>query len=400
MARMQTLAVHAGTRQPAPACHPVSPPLNQSVAYYYDNMADLDAVFAGEADGYVYSRYGNPTVAAFEQAVAALEGAQEAVAFSSGMAAVHAALLAAGVRSGARVVCATDIYGASYALLAQLFAELAVETTYVDIGNLAAVAAAVQAARPVAILCETLSNPLLKVADIPALADLAREHGALLLVDNTFATPYLYRPLEVGADLVVHSATKYLSGHGDVLAGVVVSSAELAHAMRENQKLLGANLAPQSAWLALRGLRTFWLRVRQQFSGAATIADWLSRHAAIARVNFPGLPLHPQHRLAARLFGAQGYGGMMSFELRGAGQAEVFRFMNALRLVFPATTLGDVFSLALYPAHSSHRRVPAEVRAALGITEGLVRLSVGIEAPEDLIADLVQALEASGLAQE
>jgi cystathionine gamma-synthase/methionine-gamma-lyase len=400
MARMQTLAVHAGTRQPVPDYHPVSPPLDQSVAFYYDSMTDLDAVFAGEADGYVYGRYGNPTVTAFEQAVAALEGAPEAVAFSSGMAAMHAALLAGGARSGTRVVCATDIYGASYALLARLFAELAVETTYVDIGDLAAVAAAVQAAQPVAVLCETLSNPLLKVADVAALADLAHANGALLLVDNTFATPYLYRPLEVGADLVVHSVTKYLSGHGDVLAGVVVGSAARAHVMRENQKLLGANLAPQSAWLALRGLRTFWLRVRQQFSGAATVANWLAGQGAIARVNYPGLASHPQHRLAARLFGELGYGGMMSFDLRGAGRAEVFRFMDALRLVFPATTLGDVFSLALYPAHSSHRQVPAEVRAALGITEGLVRLSVGIEDPDDLVADLAQALEASGLAQE
>jgi cystathionine beta-lyase/cystathionine gamma-synthase len=395
MPRLQTLAVHAGARQPTPEDHPVVPPLNSSVAYHYDDMTTLDAVFAGEADGYVYARYGNPTVTAFEQALAALEGAPAAVAFASGMAALHAALLASGVRAGASVVCATDIYGATYALVARLFAELGVSSVFVDIGDADAVDKAIASTRPAAVLCETVSNPLLKVADLPTLADLAHAKGAQLLVDNTFATRYLCQPLALGADLVVHSVTKYLAGHGDVMAGAVLGSEEQAHTLRENQKLLGANLAPEPAWLAHRGLRTFWVRVREQFANAERVAAWLAERDDIALVHYPGLPGHPQHSLAARLFEGRGFGGMVSFELRGADRAQVFRFMDALELVLPATTLGDVFSLVLYPAHSSHRLVPPEVRAALGITEGLVRLSVGLEAVEDIIADLAQALAAA-----
>ncbi|MEN6478079.1 MAG: PLP-dependent aspartate aminotransferase family protein [Anaerolineales bacterium] len=398
MANMQTVAVHAGARQAQPDYHPVVPPLYQSVAYYYDDMADLDAVFGGEADGYVYARYGSPTVTAFEEAVAALESAPAGVAFASGMAAMHAALLTAGVRSGSNVVCATDVYGATYALLARLLSDLGVQSTFVDVCNLDAVRMAIESCRPAAVVCETLSNPLLRVANIPALATMAHANGGQLVVDNTFATPYLCRPLSEGADLVVHSVTKYLAGHGDVLAGIVLSSTEQAHTMRENQKLLGANLAPEPAWLAHRGLRTFFLRVREQFTNAQLVAEWLARQPGIDRVHYPGLASHPQHELAARLFADRGFGGMMSFELRGADRVQVFRFMDALRMVLPATTLGDVFSLVLYPAHSSHRPMPPEMRAALGITDGLVRLSTGIEAPGDIIADLAQALASIGIA--
>ena len=266
---------------------------------------------------------------------------------------------------------------------------------FVDISDPDAVGKAVASTRPAAVLCETVSNPLLKVADLPTLADLAHAKGARLLVDNTFATPYLCQPLALGADLVVHSVTKYLAGHGDVMAGAVLGSEEQAHTLRENQKLLGANLAPEPAWLAHRGLRTFWVRVREQFANAERVAGWLAERGDIALVHYPGLPGHPQHSVAARLFEGRGFGGVVSFELRGADRAQVFSFMDALELVLPATTLGDVFSLVLYPAHSSHRLVPPEVRAALGITEGLVRLSVGLEAVEDITADLAQALAAA-----
>jgi len=212
-------------------------------------------------------------------------------------------------------------------------------------------------------------------------------------VDNTFASPYLFRPLDHGADYVIHSATKYLGGHGDLMAGVVACSVARGHDLRERQKLLGANLGPQEAWLALRGLKTLPLRMRQHCANAQSVAEWLASHPATSHVNYPGLPYHPQHNLAARLFGGQGFGGMVSFDLRGAAQAQVFAFMEALELILPATTLGDVYSLTLYPAHSSHRYVAPEVRAALGIGNGLVRLSVGIEDAGDIIADLAQALE-------
>jgi len=388
-----TQAVHAGERGPRPDFDPVSTPIHPSVGYLYDEMDDLDGVFAGERAGYVYPRYGSPTVTAFEQAVAVLEGAEDAVAFASGMAAIHAALLGAGLHSGAVVVSAADVYGATYALLDKAFVAQGVRVRFVDIADLDQVAGAVASEQPAALLCEIVSNPLLKVADVPALAEIAHAAGAALLVDNTFASPYLFRPLAHGAEYVLHSATKYLGGHGDLMAGVVACSAARGHDLRERQKLLGANLGPQEAWLGLRGLKTLPLRMRQHCANAQAVAEWLAGHPAIAHVNYPGLPDHSQHDLAARLFGGRGFGGMVSFDLRGADQAQVFGFMEALELILPATTLGDVYSLTLYPAHSSHRYVAPEVRAALGIGDGLVRLSVGIEDAEDIIADLAQALE-------
>jgi cystathionine beta-lyase/cystathionine gamma-synthase len=387
-----TQAVHAGERGPRPDFTPVSAPIYPSVGYLYDEMADLDGVFGGERAGYVYPRYGSPTVNAFEQAVATLEGAEDAVAFASGMGAIHAALMGAGVQAGAAVVAAADVYGATYALLERTLSSLAVRVRFVDITDLKQVTQAIAGERPVAVLCEIISNPLMKVADVPALVQVAHASGAALIVDSTFATPYLFRPLEHGADYAVHSATKYLAGHGDVLAGVVACSAGRGLDLRERQKLLGANLGPQEAWLAQRGLKTLPLRMRQHCANAQVVAQWLTEHPAVARVNYPGLPGHPQHAVAVRLFEGRGFGGMMSFELRDAGQADVFRFMEALELVLPATTLGDVYSLTLYPAHSSHRQVAPQVRAALGISDGLVRLSVGIEDAEDIIADLAQAL--------
>lgn len=389
-----TEAVHGGERAPRPDYTPVSTPIHHSVGYLYDDMADLDAVFGGQQSGYVYTRYGSPTVTGFERVMAGVEGAEDAVAFASGMAAVHAALLGAGARAGTTIVSAADVYGATYALLERSLSTLGVKTCFVDITDVEQVRQTVGTERPAAVLCEIISNPLVKVADVPALVEIAHGVGAALIVDNTFATPYLYRPLAHGADYVVHSATKYIGGHGDVMAGVVACSAERALDLRERQKLLGANLGPQEAWLALRGMKTLPLRMRQHCANAMEVARWLVGQRAVARVNYPGLPEHPQHELAGRLFEGRGFGGMLSFDLRGAGRQEVFRFMEALRLVLPATTLGDVYSLTLYPAHSSHRMLSPQARAAIGIGDGLVRLSVGIEAAEDIIADLAQALEA------
>jgi len=391
--RLATLAVHAGERGPRPDFTPVTTPIYHSVGYLYESMDDMDAVFGGEREGFVYPRYGSPTVSAFERAFAALEGAPEAVAFASGMAAVHAALLGAGVRAGATVVAAADVYGATYALLDGTLHAMDVETRFVDITQLAAVRDAVAEMRPVAVVCEAISNPLLKVADVAQLAAIAHDAGAALIVDSTFATPYLLRPLAHGVDYVVHSATKYIGGHGDVMAGIVACDADRASDLRDRQKLLGANLGPQEAWMALRGIKTLVLRVREQFSSAQVVAHWLAAHPRVERVYYPGLPTHPQYPLATDLYGARGYGGMVTMVLRDAGRDDVLRFMERLRLVLPATTLGDVQSLCLYPAMSSHRAVAPEVRAALGITDGLVRLSIGIEDVQDIIADLEQALE-------
>jgi cystathionine gamma-synthase/methionine-gamma-lyase len=389
-----TQAVHAGEPAARPDFRPVSTPVHRSVGYVYDDMDTLDAIFGDQRAGFVYPRYGSPTVAALEGAAATLEGGQAALAVSSGMAAIHLTLLAAGARSGCSVVAAQDCYGTTYALLRDLFTSQGVAVRFVDIADLAEVEGALAEAHPAALILETISNPLLKVAAIPPIVEMAHAAGARVIVDNTFATPYLYRPLEDGVDYVVHSSTKYLGGHGDVMGGMVVTSSENRARLFSLIKVIGCNLGPDEAWLTLRGLKTLPLRMRQHCANAAAVAEWLAGHPRVERVHYPGLPSHPQHPVAQHLFGDRGYGGMVSFELRDAGRAVVFRFLEALQLVLPATTLGDVYSLVLYPAMSSHRALSPAERAAVGIGEGLVRLSVGIEAAEDIIADLEQALAA------
>lgn len=363
-------------------------PIYAASSFFYDDTETLDQVFGHERSGYVYTRYGNPTVQAFETAVADLEGAEGAVAYASGMAAVYGALLHE-VSAGAKIVSARDVYGASFAIFNRLLADLGVQTTFVDTTDLAAVAQAVAEIKPRVLFCETVSNPLMRVADIPALAEIARKHGAKLIVDNTFATPCLVNPLRHGAYAVVHSATKYLAGHGDVTGGIIATDEFTAAELREDLKLTGAILGPFEAWLALRGLKTLPLRFDRQCANAARIADWLAGHPAVAKVNYPGLANLGR---AEAIFNDSRRGAMISFDIAGAGKDEVFRFLESLRLVMPATTLGDVYSLTLYPAISSHRALSSEQRAGIGIGDGLVRISIGIEDADDIIADLDQAL--------
>jgi len=387
-----TRAVHAGERIQPDGYTPVVTPIHPTVGFLYESMDDLDAVFATTRAGYVYPRYGSPTVAAFEIAIAELERGEAAHAFGSGMAAIYAALLAAGMRAGTTVIAALDLYGATMTLLQRLMTELGVTVRLVDVTDLNALETTLAQTRPIALIAETISNPLLKVADISALAEMAHRHGGQLLIDNTFASPYLCNPLALGADFVIHSATKYISGHGDVMAGVVVTSTENRRKLYELNKLVGGVLGPFEAWLALRGVKTLPLRMRQQCASAARVAEWLTQHPRIARVNYPGLPTHPQHELTQRLFGGRGFGGMLSFEIANAERTQVFRFMEALELCSPATTLGDIYSLVLHPATSSHRSLTTEERARIGIRDGLVRLSVGIEDVADIIGDLEHAL--------
>ncbi len=388
----QTRAVHAGERTPQPDYTPVSTPIWPTVGYVYENMDDMDAVFAGTKEGYVYPRYASPTVTAFEQAVASLEGAEAVQAYSTGMAAIHAALLVAGARAGATVLAALDVYGATFSMLRGLFATLGVKAQLVDATDLIAVENAIKESHPALLLVETISNPLLKVADIPALSSITRAYGVALLVDNTFASPFLFTPLSHGADFVIHSATKYLAGHGDVMAGVIATSAENKNKLYEMNKLVGATLGPFEAWLTLRGLKTLPLRMRQQCQNALIIAEWLNQHPRVTQVNYPGLLQHQQHTLATQLFEDRGYGGVLSFEITGADKKTVFRFMEALQMCLPATTLGDVYSLVLHPATSSHRSLTPDERSRVGIPDGLVRLSAGIEEVNDILADLEQAL--------
>ncbi len=389
-----TRAVHAGERTPPGNYTPVAAPIHPTVGYLYDSLDELDEIFAATREGYVYPRYGSPTVAAFETAMAELEEGEAAHAFASGMAAIHAALLATGLQAGTTVVAALDLYGATYTLLDRLFARLGVEAHFVDVTDLAAVETVLAKTRPLALVAETISNPLLKVADLSTLADLAHRYGAQLVIDNTFAAPYLCQPLSYGADFVIHSATKFIGGHGDVMAGVVVASAEKRRALYELNKLVGGVLGPFEAWLALRGLKTLPLRFRQQCANAVRVARWLVGQPKIGPVNYPGLPTHPQHNLARRLFGGRGFGGMLSFEIAGADRPTIFRFMESLDLCLPATTLGDVYSLVLHPATTSHRSLSAADRARVGIGENLLRLSAGIEEAADIISDLEQSLAA------
>ena len=391
--RLSTRAVHAGTHPPHPNYIPTVVPIHPSVTYQYPTMTELDEVFAGERSGYVYARHGNPTVTALEQAVAALEGGEAALAFASGMAAVHAALLALGARAGTTVLAARDIYGATYTLLNDLMRTQGVTTHFIDTNDLALLETTCAELEPVILLVETISNPLLKIADLSALAQIAHRHGAALLVDHTFATPCLAQPLKLGADVLVHSSTKYLGGHGDVLSGIAVTSQARWEDMYAILKATGANLGPQEAWLVLRGIKTLPLRFRQHCENALAVARWLERHPRVARVYYPGLSSHPQHALAQRQFEGHGYGGMLAFDLADAGQREVFQFFENLTLCQPATTLGDVYTLVMYPPHASHRGLSAEERAHVGIGEGLVRISVGIETVEDIVEDLGQALE-------
>jgi cystathionine beta-lyase/cystathionine gamma-synthase len=392
-----TRAVHAGERAMQGDYTPVSSPIHPSVGFTYESMGKLDRAFDDPSSGYVYPRYGSPTVTAFEAAVADLEGGQAALAFGSGMAAIYAVLLSAGARSGAIVVAALDLYGATYALIDKFLPEAGAKAVWVDATDPTAVEQALNTSasqRPssLILLVESISNPLLKVADLPSLAELANRYGAHFLVDNTFASPYLLNPLKQGAEYCIHSATKYIAGHGDVMAGVVVTSQENRSRLYEINKLVGGVLGPFEAWLALRGLKTLPLRMQKQCANASEVADWLSMRPEIAAVNYPGLPAHPQHDLAKSLFGGKGFGGMLSFEIAGAGKAKTFQFMEALRLCQPATTLGDIYTLVLHPATSSHRALSAEQRERTGISDGLVRLSTGIEDPADLIADLEGAL--------
>ncbi len=392
-----TLAAHAGESRlheesAEEAVIPSVKPIYLSNTYVAASIEEMDQVFGGERQGFVYSRYANPTTNELERAVALLERGEplNAVAFGSGMGAIHASFLAAGLQAGDRLVASSDVYGQTWAMLNGQMRKLGIDTTFVDATNLDETLGAIESTRPRVVIAETVSNPLLKVAPIPRIIEAAHAVGALVVVDNTFATPYLVNPLEYGADIVAHSATKYLSGHGDTMGGVALgASAQLGDELRRVRRDTGAVLSPHDAWLITRGIRTLPLRVEKQCENAAKIAEWLCAHPRVERVNYPGLEPRP----LKQYYGTDLAGAMLSFVLRDAKQDDVFRFMERLRLVSPATTLGDLSTLMLYPVMSSHSWVDPGARDRIGISEGLVRLSVGIENPADIIADLSQAMD-------
>jgi len=385
-------AVHGGERPERPQFTPVVTPIYLGSAYVYDDVEIMDAALGGAEGKYVYTRYGNPTTTAIETVIADLEGTTGAVAFSSGMAAVHAAIMTS-VTTGDKILASRDLYGATYSMLAGYMREWGCTVEFVDMLDLQATGEAIERLKPALIVCEIISNPLMRVMDLSEVARMAKAVRATLLVDATFNGPLLYNPAAEGAQLVVHSLTKYIAGHGDVTGGIVATTAMRRERLSNYAKMAGAILGPFEAWLALRGVKTLPLRMKAHCANAAIVAAALAEHPHISQVNYPGLTSHPSHQTATRLFGERGYGGMLSFEIKDAGREQAFAFLEALKMVVPATSLGDVYSLALYPAMSSHRSLTPEERIASGISDGLIRVSVGIEDAADIIGDISQAVE-------
>jgi cystathionine beta-lyase/cystathionine gamma-synthase len=396
---LDTLFVHGGTGSPGTEQANTSTvqPIYASTTYLHRDAETLERAFdSAQENGvrsYVYARQGNPNAQAFEEVIAKAEKGVGAVAFSSGMAAIHAALLTAGLAPGAKIVAAQDLYGATIGMLRTFFIPLGVELVLLDLCD-ADAAKRIREEEPDVLYVETLSNPLVKVIDLDAISAVAKEVGAVSVIDSTFTTPYLVRPIEHGFDLVLHSATKYLNGHGDSTAGVVISAKKaLLDQLRTYATMLGAMLSPFESHLLIRGLKTLALRMDRQCSNALQVALFLQQHSAVAHVYYPGLPDHPQHALAAALLDNERYGGLLSFDLQEQTREAAYRFMDRLQLCLTATTLGDVFSLVSYPPVSSHRALSAAERQKIGITEGCIRLSVGIENAADIIQDLDQAMK-------
>lgn len=382
-----TLAVHAG-EGPCPATGALDTPIYQSTTYVSADADEMAAVYGEQKFGYMYTRYGNPTIHALQAKMAALERGEAALAFASGMAAISSAVLGY-VKAGDHVVAARSLYGAAYHFLDQKLPRLGASTTFVQSTRVEDFARALQPNTRL-IYFETPSNPILEILDIAALAALARARSLPTMLDNTFASPALQQPLALGVTVVVHSATKYLCGHGDAMGGIVVGPKAYIDELRhEYLRDFGGVISPFNAWLILRGLRTLHLRMPAHCANAQKIAEFLDRHPRVERVNYPGLPRHPGHDIARQQMGA--FGAMISFEVKG-GYERGKKVMDRVKIFARAASLGDTRSLIVHSASTSHRAVPREQRLAIGITDGLVRLSVGIEAAEDLIADLDQAL--------
>ncbi|HLT57199.1 MAG: aminotransferase class I/II-fold pyridoxal phosphate-dependent enzyme [Limnochordales bacterium] len=377
--RPRTLMVHGG-HGPDPHTGAVNVPVYLSSTFAQEQP--------GVPKGYEYARTGNPTREAVERHIAALEGGVRGLAFASGLAAETTVLSL--LSAGDHVIVGDDVYGGTYRLMAQVFSRLGLSATFADTADIDAFAAAFRPETRMVIM-ESLTNPLMKVSDLERVAAVTHAHGALLVVDNTFLTPYFQRPLLLGADIVVHSATKYLGGHSDVVAGlVVVKDDELGQRLHYLQNAMGAVLGVQDSYLLLRGMKTLALRMEAHAENARRLAEWLRQQPWVKRVLYPGLPDHPGHDILARQ--ATGFGGMLSFEADTAARAQ--RIVTGTRIFALAESLGGVESLISIPARMTHASIPPERRAELGITDSLVRVSVGIEDVEDLIADLDQAAKA------
>jgi len=387
---LHTRAVHPPA-PPTPAERPLSPPVWRAATWRFDTAQDYADVLDGRTAGYSYSRINNPGVDATAATVAELEGAEAGQAFASGMAAISTTVLAF-VGAGGHVVAPHEVYGGTYGLLTAVLPRLGIETSFVDGRDPDAVAAAVRPGQTAVVWAETLANPTLAVPDLGAHAAVAHAAGALLVVDSTFASPVVCRPLDHGADLVVHSATKYLGGHSDVTAGMVVGSADLVAVVRALRVQLGGSLSPDDAWLVARGLLTLPLRVERSSATALGLATALLGHPRVARVDYPGLPSSPDHALARKQFADGVYGGVLTVTPRG-DRATGMALCDGLTLIEVATSLGGVQSKVSHVASTTHRMFDDATLAAAGIGPAAVRLSVGLEDVADLLADLEQALD-------
>jgi methionine-gamma-lyase len=382
-----TQAIHAGDNGDS-RTGSLSTPIYQTSTYVFDSVEDGAAKFAGEREGYIYSRLGNPTVNVFEQKMAVLERGESAVAFSSGMAAISAVVMGL-VRTGDHVICTRGLYGCTFGFYSMLKEKFGVDFSLVDMsteGNIA------QAIKPntTLIYIETPINPTMEMVDLAMVSALAKKNGAKVVVDNTFMSPYLQRPIEFGADIVVHSATKYIGGHGDLIAGVAVGPKEVMQQIRmTTQKDIGGILGPNEAFLLNRGLKTLAIRMDRHCSNGEKVAGFLAQHPRIKKVFYPGLPSFAQHELAKRQM--DGFGGVISFEVSG-GLTEAAAILNRLQMIKIAVSLGDAETLIQHPATMTHSVIPVDHRMEMGITDGLVRLSVGLEDVDDIISDLEYAL--------
>ncbi len=379
---LETLAIHAG-QEPEPVTGAVVVPIYQTSTYVQEGLGK-------PRQGYDYARTSNPTRKAYETCVAALEGGQFGLAFSSGMAAINNCMYL--LKSGDHLVVSDDVYGGTYRFFTQVMDKFQITTDFVNTADLEAIKKAFRPNTKMVWL-ETPTNPLLKLSDIAAVSQIAHEHKAYVVVDNTFMTPYFQKPLSLGADIVVHSATKYLGGHSDVIGGALITNdRSIYETMKFHQKSVGAVPGPFDCWLTLRGLKTLSVRMQAHQANAIQLAEMLNQHPAVEKVFYPGLSSHPQHELARRQM--TGFGGMISFVVKGGLEASR-RLLEATKLFFLAESLGGVESLIEHPAMMTHASIPPERRREMGIDDGLIRISVGIETYEDLQADLATALGAA-----
>ncbi|MGI2130575.1 methionine gamma-lyase [Shewanella baltica] len=386
MWKAATQVIHGGHEREAFGA--LVTPLYQSATFVFESAQQGGERFAGNEPGYIYTRLGNPTTAELERKMAILEGAEAAAATASGMGAVSAALLA-NLQMGDHLVASNAVYGCTYALMTTQFARFGIEVSLVDFSSVAEIEAAIQSNTKV-IFCETPVNPHLQVFDLAAIATIAKRHQLVSIVDNTFMTPLLQRPLDFGIDLVIHSATKYLNGHGDVIAGIVCGSEEQLHKVKyEILKDIGAVISPHDAWLILRGLKTLDVRLQRHCDSAQRVAEFLAEHPSINRVYYPGLASHQGHKFIGQQM--KRAGGVIAFEL-AANLEEAMAFVGHLSLFSIAVSLGDAESLIQHPASMTHSPYTPEARAAAGISDNLLRISIGLEDCDDIIADLNQAL--------